>query len=70
MNSNQAKDEFLHMDERISSIYDGEYFRVMQRKGDILIVNSRVLFMSAKMGISIYKYRRYNASLVDQTLRN
>ncbi len=39
MNSSQVKDEFLPMDERISSIYDGEYFRVMQRKGDILIVN-------------------------------
>ncbi|KAG4069679.1 hypothetical protein HA402_014702 [Bradysia odoriphaga] len=38
MNSTQMKDEFMPMDERISSIYDGEYFRVMQRKDDILIV--------------------------------
>ncbi|KAJ6636220.1 Leucine-rich repeat-containing protein 47 [Pseudolycoriella hygida] len=29
---------YLHLEERISSIYDGEYFRVIQRKGDSLIV--------------------------------
>lgn len=40
MSSTQVKDEFLHMDERISSIYDGDYFRVMQQKGDILIVSN------------------------------
>lgn len=71
MNSSQVKDEFLHMDERISSIYDGEYFRVMQRKGDILIVNSVILFcLFERKNVNVYKLHRYNASLVGQMPHN
>lgn len=65
MNQSQLKDEYQHIDERISSIYDGEYFRIIQRKGDILIVNCEIVFVWMHNLNSIYKLR-CNALLVGQ----